>query len=290
MFTDQNRDAVRRMYETDEALRIRQETHERYSNPPQDFVGWALDCVQWRGDERVLDVGCGPGTWYSRLHERFPNIEYVGLDLHPAMIEKHPLRSSLTIADAARLPHSDEHFDVVMANHMLFHVPDTNAVVEEVHRVLKPDGLFMATTNSLHNLPELQVLFRRAITLLTPAGSAVGAMPLYSDTFTLESGTRLLARHFYGVVRYDMPGSFVFPSVDPVLAYIESTRSLREPLLPAGIDWDEVMLIIREQVNRLVEHFGELVMNKLSGVLIATDRGGFIQNYVEFANNADHAS
>jgi SAM-dependent methyltransferase len=284
MFTDHNRDAVRRMYESDEALRIRQETHELYSSPSQDYLGWALGCVHWRGDERILDIGCGRGTWYQRLQEQYPNVQYVGLDLFAGMLENHPLRNRVLVADAARLPHPDGFFDVVMANHMLFHVPDMNAVVTEIRRVLKPDGLLMAATNSVHNLPELQVLFRRAITLLTPAGSAVGMMPVYNDGFTLESGTRLLARHFYGVVRYDIPGTFVFPSVDPVLAYIESTRSLREPLLPPGIDWDEVMLIIREQVNRLVEHFGELVMNKLAGVLVASDQGDFVADYLAHLN------
>jgi hypothetical protein len=41
------------------------------------------------------------------------------------------------------------------------------------------------------------------------------------------------------------------------------------------------MQIMTDQVQRLINHFGELIVNKLSGVLIATEDGGFAKNYVE---------
>src|SRR5262245_48462773 len=42
----------------------------RYQRPQLDLVGWALEQVAWRGDERVLDVGCGPGQYLRRLAQR----------------------------------------------------------------------------------------------------------------------------------------------------------------------------------------------------------------------------
>ena len=197
------------------------------------------------------------------------------------MIHHHPAPSTLNIADAQNLPFATNTFDIVMANHVLFHVPDMEQAVNEFHRVLKPGALLITTTNSLHNMPELQVLMRRAITLLVPPGTTNIQIPgAHTDMFTLESGTRLLSRHFYAVVRYDLPSQLIFPEVEPVMAYVESTRSVREPQLPQGVLWDDVMLIVREQVNRLLEHFGELVVNKLTGVLIATDQGDFIHDYL----------
>ena len=62
--------AVGRMYLTDEALRIRQEIHELYSEPKLDFPEWAIGSVKWQGDETVLDVGSGPGRYYHALHAR----------------------------------------------------------------------------------------------------------------------------------------------------------------------------------------------------------------------------
>ena len=57
------------------------------------------------------------------------------------------------------------------------------------------------------------------------------------------------------------------------MAYIESMRSLREPQLPETILWDDLMLVMREQVSRVLSHFGELVVNKISGVLVAIQSG-----------------
>ena len=46
-------------------------------------------------------------------------------------------------------------------------------------------------------------------------------------------------------------------------------------------DRDAAAQLMREQIDRVIGHFGELVVNKISGVVIASDSGGFIQGYVE---------
>jgi hypothetical protein len=45
------------------------------------------------------------------------------------------------------------------------------------------------------------------------------------------------------------------------------------------------MMVMREQFSRVIAHFGELIINKLAGVLIASDRGGFINEYVRYLEN-----
>jgi hypothetical protein len=65
---------------------------------------------------------------------------------------------------------------------------------------------------------------------------------------------------------------------------MDSTRSLREPLLPRGVYWDDVMLVMREQANRVIAALGELSINKVSGVLIASDRSGAVHDFVERAS------
>ena len=276
-------EAVRKQYATDEMLRIRQETHEKYTVPKIDFVDWAVRCIQWRGDERVLDVGSGTGLYFNALQRILPGLVYHGVDLSEGMLHQHPASGvRMTLGDAQALPYADHSFDVLMANHMLYHLPDIDAALTEFRRVLKPDGILMVATNSLHNMPEIQVLMRRAIVLLTRLGpSQVRAPTPASDLFALENGTRQLARHFFAVVRYDLPTSLVFNDVEPAIRYLESTRNMREPQLPDDVLWDDVMLIMRQQITHLVNHFGELAIAKINGVLLATDRGGFIEGFVE---------
>lgn len=278
---------VRQHYATDESLRIRQETHDKYTVPKMDFIAWALKCVDWKPDQRLLDVGCGPGRYYDTLKSLGVAPEYYGLDVSPGMLEKHTPTATLTVGDAQYLPYLNHTFDVVMANHMLYHVPDIDQALHEIKRVMKPDGIFVSATNSLNSMPELQVLLRRAIVLLTRSGASQVRPPApESDLFALENGSRQLAHYFYAVVRYDLPSALVFPSIDPVMAYLESTRSMREPQLPGDVLWDDVMMIMRQQITHLVNHLGELVINKLTGVLVASDRGGFIRSYVQHQENS----
>jgi 2-polyprenyl-3-methyl-5-hydroxy-6-metoxy-1,4-benzoquinol methylase len=280
--------AVKRQYATNDNLRIRHETHDKYTVPKKDFVEWAIKCVQWRGDEKVLDAGCGPGLYYPRFGELLPGVQYYGMDLSAGMLNEHPAeRGRLTLSDVTHLPYSDGFFDVVMANHMLYHVEEVEDAVKELRRVLKPGGVMMVATNSMQTMPELQVLMRRAIVLLTRQGAAqVRAPSLPSDHFALENGTRILARHFFAVVRYDLPGALVFPDVEPAIAYLESTRDLRESQLPTDVIWDDVMMIMRQQINQLIKHLGELVINKQVGLLLASDGGGFIEEYMRHLNGS----
>ncbi|MBC7871310.1 MAG: class I SAM-dependent methyltransferase [Chitinophagaceae bacterium] len=275
-------EAVRQQYATDESLRIRQEIHDKYTVPQIDYAGWVLNCVEWRGDEHILDAGCGAGMYYPLLKDKFPDLIYHGLDFSPGMLGKHPAANTLVLADAQFAPYADHTFDVVMANHMLYHMPDIDEALVEFRRVLKPDGVLMVATNSLQTMPELQVLMRRAIVLLTRTGASQVQPPVpASDLFALENGSRQLARHFYAVVRHDLPSALIFPEIEPIMAYLESTRSIREPQLPRDVMWDDVMMIMRQQITHLINHLGELVINKLTGVLLASDSGGFIQQFVE---------
>ncbi len=273
-------DSLRRQYDDRACLHLRQEIHDRYSVPRIDFPEWVLSRVHWRGDERLLDVGSGSGAYDAPLRRRWPNVQAVAVDQSLHMLEAHPRRATTAAADALRLPFPRAMFDVVMANHMLYHVSDIESALREFRRVLKPDGILITATNSLQTMPELNALLRRAIMLLSGPGNlyAQPPMPIH-HLYALENGVRYLARHFYAVVRHDLPQMLVFHEADPVIAYFESWRPMVEPQLPAGIDWSALMLVMREQVERMLGHFGELSVNKISGVLVASDRGGFIRDF-----------
>jgi ubiquinone/menaquinone biosynthesis C-methylase UbiE len=275
-------EAVRQQYATYDSLRMRQEIHEKYTVPKINYTEWVLHSFQWRGDERVLDIGSGAGTYFQLLKLNWPEVRYCGLDISPGMLQKHPAKGGLLLGNAVKLPFPDDSFDVVMANHMIYHLEDIDGALAEFRRVLKPDGVLMAATNSVQSMPELQVLMRRAILLLTRTSAAHVQPPVpASNLFALENGTRRLARQFYAVVRHDLPSKLVFPDIEPVMQYLESTRSLREAQLPDDVAWDDVMMIMRQQINHLIQHLGEMAVNKLAGVLIASDRGGFIREFVE---------
>lgn len=282
---------VQQHYQSADKWRIRQQTHDQYTYPRTDFVAWIMKHIPLKGDERVLDVGCGTGLYYNYLHEKFPDMTYVGVDFSSAMLAEHK-SDQLSRGQINYLPFADNTFDVVMANHMLYLTPNVEAAIVELRRVLKPGGMLVTATSSTNTMPQFKELFRRAILLVSPPGTSrdVNVPPNLYQRYSLENGSVMLSRHFYAVVRHDLPSALVFPEVDPIMDYLESTRDMREPQLPENVSWAQVMLIMREQISNLIHSLNALVVDKLSGVLIATDSGGFIAEYVEKQNGTSDQS
>jgi SAM-dependent methyltransferase len=280
-------EAIRRYYATDRNLRKHEETQAKYSVPRIDFTRWTLDIVDWAGDEIILDIGAGRGRHYSRLIQDQPDITYFALDLSANLLLNHPcVADRLALGDAMQLPYSDDSFDIVMANHVLYHLADIEAGLVEIKRVLKPGGTVLAATDSLQNLIQLQMLIHRANVFLSKNGAKVNPPTLPCEGFALENGTRMLARHFYAVVRHDLPCQLIFDDVEPALEYLDSMRELREHGLPDDVSWDDMMLYMRQFMTQLLQASGKLELNLAVGALIASDCGGFIHEFVARDRNS----
>ena len=98
-----------RMYASKEPLAVRIETHKLYTRPKMDFVAWVLDHVSWRGNETVLDIGCGAGFYVEPLHHRLKHGGRLLLgDLSFGMLQdvvaSSPLAENLFNGDAMHLP------------------------------------------------------------------------------------------------------------------------------------------------------------------------------------------
>jgi SAM-dependent methyltransferase len=105
----------------------------------------------------VLDVGCGDGALRRALGSE---TRWLGVDRSPTMLRRAP-RPAVR-GDACRLPFRDASFGSVAALWMLYHLPDPLEAVGEAHRVLRPGGLFAASTVARDDSPEFgDVLDRR---------------------------------------------------------------------------------------------------------------------------------
>lgn len=113
----------------------------------------ALDHAALQPGERVLDVGCGPGTLALLAKERAGDGEVHGIDPSSQMIELAAERAeqagldvSFQTAVIEDLPFPDASLDLVFSTYMLHHLPDEvkQAGLREVARVLKPGGRMLA--------------------------------------------------------------------------------------------------------------------------------------------------
>jgi len=93
-------------------------------------------------DKAVLDLGCGCGTWIMDLARDFPHVRAVGVDLIPIQALDMPFNCRSEIDDInLGLEHFYGDFDVVHARLISSGIQDYAALVEQVARVTRPNGL-----------------------------------------------------------------------------------------------------------------------------------------------------
>jgi ubiquinone/menaquinone biosynthesis C-methylase UbiE len=119
-----------------------------------------LEAVTWRGDELVLDVGCGNGFVITELAKRLTDGRAIGIDLwkteagqqtpdvakRNAQLEGVADRVEIRNADARSMPFDDGTFDVIVSSLMLHHAggdADRQRVLGEMVRVLRPGGTIL---------------------------------------------------------------------------------------------------------------------------------------------------
>jgi len=147
---------LRTWYQDPDLLRSRQQ-HRTNPNAGLGFVDWLVDMLPLDGVHTILDAGAGVGRFTRPIAIRCQElgIRVVAGDLFAGMVTAirdatfaDGIPVDVAVADIERLPFVDDAFDLVLANHVLYHVPDIDQGVRELARVTARGGLCVATTNA----------------------------------------------------------------------------------------------------------------------------------------------
>lgn len=212
--------AVTQYQNTSSKLEARLAIH-KYSTDEKGWFKWVADELQPQviGAD-VLELGAGTGElWRSIDHS---STRLVLTDFSTAMVEelrKVPKGASpegsirVEQVDAARLPFEDASFDVVIANHMLYHLDDPNVALKEFHRVLRAGGRVNVALNGRDHLEEIIKL-----------GESIGrpSTILNQARITAENAEEAISKFFVDVEVKRSPGGFDVPSPGPLLDYLNS--------------------------------------------------------------------
>lgn len=105
----------------------------------------------------ALDLGCHTGQLAELLQERGGIERLVQCDLSPKMAQQAASNGNLTlIADEEDLPFADQSFDLVLSCLGLHNVNNLPETLRDIHRILKPEGLFLAALVGGESLKELR--------------------------------------------------------------------------------------------------------------------------------------
>ena len=230
---------------------------------------WRTSFVPWDGTQIVADVGCGSGLDLRQLVPGGRCRHAFGVDLSGGMLRlladlRRSGRLTPVQADAQQLPLGDGSVDVGLAMHMLYHVPDVRAAVQELRRVVRPGGTVLASTNSAGSLGEVHDLLDAAV--LEAVGRPVQVLPALS--FTTETGAAFLEGEFSSVTLHRHEVMLAFPSAQPVVGYLNSIRAPIERLVGEPFSFGAVLGGIASRIEQVIRGQGCFRAASRSGVFV----------------------
>ncbi|MFN8384150.1 MAG: methyltransferase domain-containing protein [Anaerolineales bacterium] len=261
-FTDQQY-LTNEQYKNSSNLDARIEIHRRFSTNSYGWFNWVFDTLDTLPKQaNVVELGTGSGALWTAIANKIPADWVITLsDLSPGMLDAAWRNLVVTgrnfkfeQIDAQSIPYADETFDIVIANHMLYHVPDRPKALAEIKRVLKKDGHLIATTVGKTHQKEITAWLRQIWTdkNFSP----------FTQPFTLENGGEQLESFFSSVSMSRYEDNLLVTEVEPLIAYLRSSIRASE------ISEDELAKV-RMELEEELKRSGKIFISKDSGLFKA---------------------
>jgi ubiquinone/menaquinone biosynthesis C-methylase UbiE len=223
MRTINNQKTVKEQYANASNLNTRISIHQKYSTNKMGFGNWIFSNYKITEGMKVLELGCGTGDMWKGHEDLMSKCSKIILsDFSEGMLEnaKTNIGSNANveyqIIDIQNIPYDAESFDIVIANMMLYHVPDMARGLSEVRRVLKKHGAFYCATFGEHGIMEF----------LSHTLNAYGVEDTVNKNFTLQNGKEILEPFFSDVQRLNYEDSLAVTEIDDLIGYIYSLSSM----------------------------------------------------------------
>lgn len=264
--TSRQKSKVESEFKDASKLDLRNEIQEQYGVKQKPWFSWVFDALKFNHHSRVLELGSGSGALWDENLERIPGKWEIFLtDPSTAMLERareslhnNHRKTHFLGVDGQTLPFIDESFDAVIAIGVLDLLPQLDHSLREIHRVLKPSGVFVTTAGGKGHLQELE-------SLVSPYIPAQKAKDIGGDErkFGLENGKDWLSCCFEKIVRHHYEDQMVFPELEPVLKYL-----LSETVVESSINLEQLSELV-EQINQLLARDGSIRVSVRKGVFTA---------------------
>lgn len=263
-----DRDIVRGQYNSDKNLKVRQALHDGFSTNKYGWFNWVFDQYRFKPNDKVIEFGCGNGSTWANNRNRIPkDIKLSLTDLSEGML--NVVKDNLleveqvidySIMDIQSIGYEDSSFDCAIANHMLYHVQNRDLAISEIARILKADGTFYATTNSLYNMKGLKTLVKGFDSQINYSSFSV------AKEFGIENGAEQLSKHFDSVETLVYEDSLHITEAKPLVDYVLS--------LEGHVNIQDIMTESKIQdfyryLEDIILREGSIDISKSSGMFIA---------------------
>ncbi|MGC1376630.1 MAG: class I SAM-dependent methyltransferase [Anaerolineales bacterium] len=225
---------IKEQYASSKNLESRMSLYQ-YSIDPKTFSRWLAEQIIPDNHVKILELGCGTGNLWKDLKDSFHHCEILLSDLSKGMLEKSKENLggnafNYEVIDFHHIPYPDKTFDIVISNHNLYHALDLNKVLGEISRVLKDNGVFYSTTNSIEHLTELRKLINITDDALWPNS-------VLTSIFGAETGVAILSNYFQYTDRRFYQNELRIKDFASIIHYFMSVRNERvHQILEQSVD------------------------------------------------------
>lgn len=255
-------------YKTADNLSARMDVHHLYSRNKHGWFQWVFDQFDLPPEAHILELACGRGDLWNVNMRRIPagwkltltDFSEGMLTETKARLTDAPRPFNFKQADIQSIPFEDGKFDAVIANHMLYHVPNKPRAFREILRVLKSNGRFYAATVGENHLRELTKLVNDFY-----GADAFDFAPRKLD-FILENGAAQLESFFKNVQLHRYEDSLEVTQAESLVNYVLSGYS-SQSLKPRA---DEFRAFVAQEIKT----HGAIHIFKDSGMFIANKTAG----------------
>lgn len=253
---------VVRNYACQDNLNTRVNLHQKYHTSEELWEEWLLKQYEIANGSRVLEIGCGTGyQWDNQLYRFGGETKFIFSDISLAMVDgvKDKFHSYPNVEvmqmDANDIPFEQDSLDVVIANHMLYHIDNVDGVLKSISNVLKEGGKIYAATNGESSMSELWAILRN-----------LGIERKYCkhSTFSLENGGELLRKYFRKVEMREFVDSDYVDNLEDLYYYMESLPSVQDSDVP--FEKRRVM----EYLESVSDENGGILLPKKVGLFVGT--------------------
>jgi len=252
----------------------------RFSENKQDIRLLTLNECNLTHCKHILDLGCGYGFFTEALSNKIsPDAHITGIDVIGGENKKMFLSTcaqsgyaATFIEDTANIITSfpDESYDCVIASYSLYFFPH---LIENIARILKTNGIFIALTHSEFTLEQITTLFMESIHHILQLGdSSLHIIKLFK-AFSAENGFFKLQPYFDYITYIRYPNNLIFKphDIDHCISYIQKKQYLFFKDI-ASLQAEEYNALIDDFYNRLrwyATSYNQFVVNKNDAIFIA---------------------
>ena len=120
-------------------------------------------------NKKILEIGCGNGTGTQLIKEFFKPKELIATELDEQLVEIAKMKNkgskvTVEVGNATSLRFLDNEFDIVIGLSVIHHIPNWRDCIDELYRVIKPNGLLIIKEHSIDTFqPPLGIISRQLV-------------------------------------------------------------------------------------------------------------------------------